>query len=139
MSADAFSHHAELYFRTYIHTAFPLHAALVEAMCKASPVPQELATVLEDIGQGYCRLADVLNAELIRRKELSAEAEPENTAEAKIDNFVQAALANLGRIEFMDGGVLDGHQAVTAHPVVASALKTSLLIMKAGLPKSRMT
>ncbi len=134
MSADYLTAHTELYFRTYMHTVFPLHAVLIETMCKAPRVPHELATVLEDIGQGYCRLADELNAELIRRNELSDETDADDTAEARIDEFVRTALAGLGQIAFVDGRTLDGRQAAEAHPAVASALQAALLIAKAGMP-----
>ncbi len=124
---------AELYFRTYMHTVFPLQASIVESMCKAPRVPHELATVLEDIGQAYCRLADELNAELIRRKELSDEAEADDTAEAKIEDFVRMSLAGLGQLTFIDGRILDGRQAAEGYPVIASALQTALLIAKADM------
>ncbi len=129
--SDDLAPRAELYFRTYMHTVFPLHAVLVESMCKAPRVPHELATVLEDIGQGYCRLAEDLNAELIRRKELSAEAEADDTAEARIDEFIQTALAGLGQVTFVDGRAVDGRQAAEEHPIVASSLRTALLIANA--------
>lgn len=121
----------ELYFRTHIHTVLPLHAALVEAMCRAPRVPQELATVLEDIGQGYCRLADDLNAELIRRGELAVASQAEDEgAETRIDAFVERLIASLGHIEFADGQRLSARHAFEAHDVAGDALRTVLLLAR---------
>jgi len=134
MPADYLTHHTELYFRTHIHTVFPLHAALVEAMCKAPRVPLELATVLEDIGQGYCRLADEVNAELKRRNELGDEPDYEDTAEARIDEFVSGVFAGLAPLVFFDGQVVHARNAIEAYPIAADALRTALVLAKAVQP-----
>lgn len=128
---DTLLQQAELVFRTHVHTVLPLHASLVEAMCKAPRLPKELATVLEDIGQCYCGLADQLNAELVHRNELNAGPEAEDSDEMRIDAFVERLFSGLGRFETSSGDVLDARRAVEAHPVVGDAIRTALLLAKA--------
>ena len=42
---------AKNFFRTYAETTMPLHAALVRACCAEPDLPEDLALILEDIGQ----------------------------------------------------------------------------------------
>ncbi|MCJ2082071.1 hypothetical protein [Methylobacterium sp. J-090] len=86
----------ELYFRTYLHTVMPLHRSLVEEMCGSPDLPLELATALEDIGQRYMDLADDLNRELIRRGQLNHEPDPEDSGEARIEEFLDSLMARAG-------------------------------------------
>ena len=123
---------SELYFRTYLHTVMPLHAALVEAMCSGAEVPLELATVLEDIGQGYIRLAEDLNQELARRDELRLEPEVEDAGETRIEAFVKGLVARAGKLKARDGRTIDGRRALEAFPLAQDAIRTALLIEMAA-------
>lgn len=123
---------AELFFATYRHAVLPLHAALVTAICSAKTVPLELATVLEDIGQAYIGFAAQVNAELIARGVADRDPDPDDVAEARIDQFVRSAVARLGQVKLRDGGSIDGRQAIEAFPAVADAMRTALVVALAA-------
>ena len=66
---------AKRFFRTYAETVMPLHEALVRACCAEADVPEDLAMILEDIGQDYVALSDLINEALRARRPLPAPAE----------------------------------------------------------------
>ncbi|MFF9551088.1 hypothetical protein [Methylobacterium fujisawaense] len=77
-----------LFFRTYCEAALPLYSALVTDLCGSSQLPFQLATTLEDIGQGFMRLAEEVNGELARRGLLDLEADAELCIEAQIETVM---------------------------------------------------
>lgn len=104
-------------------------------MCRGPRIPLALATALEDIGQGYCRLADEVNAELVKRNELRNEPDSEDTAEARINECIEGVMAGLAPIRFHDGQIVDARHAVDAYPVASDALRTALVLAKAARPE----
>jgi hypothetical protein len=77
-----------IFFRVYREVALVLYTNLVEDLCSSPSLPYQLATTLEDIGQGFMKLAERVNGELERRGLLEYEAEAEETIEAKIEAFL---------------------------------------------------
>lgn len=59
---------AKNFFRSYAETTMPLHAALVRACCAEPDLPEDLALILEDIGQDYVALSDLINQALRARR-----------------------------------------------------------------------
>lgn len=59
---------AQHFFRTYADTIMPLHEALVRACCAEAEVPEDLALVLEDIGNDYVALSGLINEALKKRR-----------------------------------------------------------------------
>ncbi len=84
-----------LFFRTYREATLPLYAALVDELCASPHLPFQLATVLEDIGQDFIKLAETVNAALDRLGALDREVDADQTIEARID-AVMARLARIG-------------------------------------------
>ncbi|MEK6298993.1 MAG: hypothetical protein V4793_48160, partial [Paraburkholderia tropica] len=68
---------------------------LVDELCASPHLPFQLATVLEDIGQDFIKLAETVNAALNRLGALDREVDPDRTIEARID-AVMARLARIG-------------------------------------------
>lgn len=85
-----------LFFRVYREVALVLYAALVEEICNSPSLPYQLATTLEDIGQGFIKLADQVNDELDRRGLLDREVEAELTVEAQIEAFLACTFVARG-------------------------------------------
>jgi hypothetical protein len=81
-----------LFFRVYREAALPLYAAMVEELCTSAHLPFQLATILEDIGQGFIRLADHVNAALEGRGLLGREVDPDLTVEAQIESLLARML-----------------------------------------------
>ncbi len=119
---------SELFFRTYLHATLPLHAGLVEAMCRGPRVPLQLATVLEDIGQGYLRLATELNQELKRRNELKDEPSEEDADETRFRMHADRIVACAGEIALHDGAIVDARRAFENFLPVCDAMNTALLL-----------
>lgn len=84
-----------LFFRIYREAAFPLYAALVDDLCNSPHLPFQLATTLEDIGQGFMKLAEQINGELMQRGVLDQEVDADQTIEALIDALM-AGLTSSG-------------------------------------------
>lgn len=76
------------FFRVYREVTLALYTTLVEELCSSPGLPYQFATTLEDIGQGFMKLADRVNGELERRSLLDREVEAEHTVEAKIEAFL---------------------------------------------------
>lgn len=84
-----------LFFRTYREATLPLYAALVDELCASPHLPLQLATVLEDIGQEFIKLAETVNAALNRLGALDHEVDADLTIEARVD-AVMARFARIG-------------------------------------------
>lgn len=84
-----------LFFRTYREATLPLYAALVDELCASPHLPLQLATVLEDIGQEFIKLAETVNAALNRLGALDHEVDADLTIEARV-NAVMARFARIG-------------------------------------------
>ena len=59
---------AQHFFRSYADTVMPLHEALVRACCAEAEVPEDLALILEDIGNDYVALSGLINEALNARR-----------------------------------------------------------------------
>lgn len=59
---------AQHFFRSYAGTVMPLHEALVRACCAEAEVPEDLALILEDIGNDYVALSGLINEALKARR-----------------------------------------------------------------------
>lgn len=121
---------AELYFRAHCLATLPLHAAMVKEICSGSQVPLELATVLEDIGQGYMAMAAQINEALIAQGRLQDEPDYEDGIEARTDAFVADLLGRAGEIRLSDGSVIDGGGALRDAPVALDAIRMAVLMAR---------
>lgn len=74
-----------LLFRTYREAILPFYASVVEELCASPHLPFQLATVLEDIGQQFMKLGEMVNAALDRLGVLEREVDADSTIEAQID------------------------------------------------------
>ncbi|MCJ2050284.1 hypothetical protein [Methylobacterium sp. J-070] len=95
-----------LFFRVYREISLPLYTALVEQLCHSADLPFQLATVLEDIGQGFIRLGETVNAALARRGLLDREVDADLTVEARIE----AVMADGTLSELIKRLTADGHR-----------------------------
>lgn len=126
-----FLQQAETYLRLYLHTTVPMHGSMVEAMCRSANPPLELATVLEDIGHCYIKMAADLNGEIIRSGRIDDEPEnPDDFAEARIATFTAELMASAGIVVFSDGMRLDGRAALEALPAVGDAIKGAVVLAR---------
>ncbi len=116
-----------LFFRTYREATLPLYAALVDELCASPHLPFQLATVLEDIGQDFIKLAETVNGELERRGLLEYETEAEQTIEAKIDAFL--ACLFVAHRDPMSDTLGEAANAGLDRALVEQALKTALTMM----------
>lgn len=108
----------------------PLYDNLIDNLCASEHLPFQLATILEDIGQAFIRLADQVNGELARRGVLGQEVEADLTTEAQID----AILARLGDDDpSMRAGSIERAFPALKDEAVRRALKIAL-IAQHGLP-----
>ncbi|PJI55689.1 hypothetical protein CTI14_02640 [Methylobacterium radiotolerans] len=85
MTMPSSAERSVLFFRTYREATLPLYAALVDELCASPHLPFQLATVLEDIGQDFIKLAETVNAALNRLGALEREVDANLTLEAQID------------------------------------------------------
>jgi hypothetical protein len=118
-----------LFFRVYREISLPLYAALVEQLCDSADLPFQLATVLEDIGQGFVRLGETVNAALARRGLLDREVDADLTVEARID----AILTRVAEADDAPGLALSDELLQRALRI---ALQMTLDLPKAGLAAS---
>ncbi|WP_342150391.1 hypothetical protein [Methylorubrum sp. SB2] len=123
--------HADLYFRSLLDVAVPLHRCLVEEMCQSGKPPLELATRLEDIGQAFIAMAQDLAGALIDQGRMADEPDPDDYAEARISKFAKEVIEGAGEL-VLEGGVrLDGAAALSALPIVSDSIKTALWVARA--------